>query len=405
MSEKYLELERSFNRYYKAAQEARSKNDFYNLVKNLRDAAQCLIDMTEHCSTDKKGPLMERSRDLLDKAKQWQEAHPECFGNTNQSSNGKGDSKKYVVSKTGTTFNDIVGCDDVKEFVTKQYIKRFSEKYSAVFADDRGGSLERGILLFGLPGTGKTMIARAIATEVNANFISLKASDLKDRFYGETEKKIREVYEDAAALAESDKKISIIFIDEIETLLPSRSSDVQNHESSAVTEFLTVLDGFEKEKMSKIITVAASNYPNRIDAAALRPGRLGAWFRVDIPPATLREKLIKKNFSKGYTFESGAMETAVKMTKGFSSADVVAICGRIKNSLADYGIAAVDKGLSKEEVIAKSSQVSVSVIEKVLKTSNSSISQTSILELAEFEKNYNYRSKNGGIVEFMKKLT
>ena len=405
MNEKYLELEKRFNQHYKVAQEARGGNDFYNLVIHLRDAAQCLIDMTEHCSADKKGPLMERSRDLLDKAKQWQEAHPECFANTNQSAHNKGDTKKHVVDRTGTTFKDIVGCEDVKEFVTKQYIKRFSEKYRAVFADDRGGALERGILLFGLPGTGKTMIARAIATEVNANFISLKASDLKDRFYGETEKKIREVYEDAAALAAKENRISIIFIDEIETLLPSRSSDVQNHESSAVTEFLTVLDGFEKEKMANIITVAASNYPNRIDAAALRPGRLGAWFRVDVPPAELRERLIKKHFSKGYTLDEGAMSAAIKMTKGFSSADVVAICGRIKNRLAEYGIAAVDKGLSEEEVIKQSSHVTVSVVEKVLKTANSSISQVSILELAEFEKNYNYRSANGGIVEFMKKLT
>ncbi len=406
MSERYNELKREFDSYYKEAQECRAKGDFYNLVVNLRNASQSLLDMTEHCSPNERGSLLTRSRDLLDKAKQWQEAHPEAFANTNQATSGnrKPNKKREAVTKTGTTFNDIVGCEDIKRFVTKQYIKRFDERYSLVFRDGRGGSLERGILLFGLPGTGKTMMARAIATEVNAHFVSVKGSDLKDRFYGETEKKIRELYEDAAAQAEKNGTISIVFIDEVETLIPSRSSDVQNHESSAVTEFLTVLDGFDKEKMSKIITIAATNYPNKIDAAALRHGRLGAWFRVDVPTAELREKLVKNHFEKGYTLEAGALAAIVKKTKGYSSADVVSLCEMIKGELSDRGIVAVDKNLGEDAVIRASSVITASVVEPALKTSNSSISQNSIVELAAFEKNYNYSCENGGIIEFMKNL-
>lgn len=406
MNEKYGELKREFDQYYKAAQECRSKGDFYNLVVNLRNASQCLLDMTEHCTPNERGSLLTRSRDLLDKAKQWQEAHPEAFANTNQTttSGRRANKKRETVTKTGTTFNDIVGCEDIKRFVIKQYIKRFDEKYSIVFRDGRGGNLERGILLFGLPGTGKTMMARAIATEVKAHFVSVKGSDLKDRFYGETEKKIRELYEDAAAQAEKSGTISIIFIDEVETLIPSRSSDVQNHESSAVTEFLTVLDGFEKEKMAKIITIAATNCPNKIDAAALRHGRLGVWFRVDVPTVELREKLVKSHFEKGYTFEAGALAAIVKKTKGYSSADVVSLCEKIKGELSERGIIAVDKNLGSEAVLKASSNITVSLVEAALKTSNSSISQDSIIELAAFEKNYNYTGENGGIIEFMKNL-
>jgi transitional endoplasmic reticulum ATPase len=406
MSEKYNELKREFDQYYKEAQECRAKGDFYNLVVNLRNASQSLLDMTEHCSPNERGSLLTRSRDLLDKAKQWQEAHPEAFANTNQATTGgrRANKKRETVVKTGTTFNDIVGCEDIKNFVIKQYIKRFDERYSLVFRDGRGGNLERGILLFGLPGTGKTMMARAIATEVKAHFVSVKGSDLKDRFYGETEKKIRELYEEAAAQAEKSGTISIVFIDEVETLIPSRSSDVQNHESSAVTEFLGVLDGFDKEKMSKIITIAATNYPNKIDAAALRHGRLGAWFRVDVPTAELREKLIKKHFENGYTFEAGAMAAIVKKTRGYSSADVVSLCEKIKSELSDRGIVAVDRNLGNDAVVRASSNITISVIELALKTSNSSISQNSIIELAAFEKNYNYACANGGIIEFMKNL-
>lgn len=406
MSERYNELKREFDQCYKAAQDCRAKGDFYNLVVNLRNASQCLLDMTECCSPNERGSLLTRSRDLLDKAKQWQEAHPEAFANTNQTttSGRRANKKRETVAKTGTTFNDIVGCEDIKRFVIKQYIKRFDEKYSIVFRDGRGGNLERGILLFGLPGTGKTMMARAIATEVKAHFVSVKGSDLKDRFYGETEKKIRELYEDAAAQAEKSGTISIIFIDEVETLIPSRSSDVQNHESSAVTEFLTVLDGFEKEKMAKIITIAATNCPNKIDAAALRHGRLGVWFRVDVPTVELREKLVKSHFEKGYTFEAGALAAIVKKTKGYSSADVVSLCEKIKGELSERGIIAVDKNLGSEAVLKASSNITVSLVEAALKTSNSSISQDSIIELAAFEKNYNYNGENGGIIEFMKNL-
>lgn len=406
-NQKLAELEVEFNKYYALAQEARRNNDFYNLVIYLRKAAQCQMDMIEYAPPEKKGPLMSRGRDLLDKAKMWEETHPECFGNTNQSSGGSSSGTSTVkgVKKTNTRFDDVIGCEDVKAFVTKQYIKRFSEKYKAVFDQGRGGSLERGILLFGLPGTGKTMIARAIATEVNAvEFMSLKASDFKDRFYGETEKKIRSVYEEAARKAEEGNGITIIFIDEIETLLPSRSSNVQNYESSAVTEFLTVLDGFEKEKMGKVITIAASNYPNRIDSAAIRPGRLGAWFRVDIPDASLREMLIKKHFANGYTFAPGALNSAVEKTRGFSGADVVAVCDRIKSALSDYGIDAVDNGYDNDRVIAASSNITEKVIDEVLSINNSSISQSSIMELAQFENNYNFKSRNGTILEFMKNL-
>ena len=405
MAGNYFEIEKKFNEHYKAAQEARAKNDFYNMVLNLRKASQCLIDMAECAPYDKKGPLMDRSRNLLDMAKQCEEAHPECFANTNQSGNSSGDTTAYVVSKTGTKFEDIIGCDDVKEFVVKQYIKRFSPKYKIVFANNRGGSLERGMLLFGLPGTGKTMMARAIATEVNANFIAIKGSDLKDRFHGETEKKIRKLYDDGADLAAKEGKPTIIFIDEIETLLPSRSGEVQNYESSAVTEFLTVLDGFEKEKMSNIITIGASNYPDRIDSAAIRPGRLGAWFRIDVPDAKLREMLIKKHFSEGYTFEGSTLSSLVKKTKGFSGADVVAICDRLKSKLADKGIDAVDKGCSDDDVLAASSVITSKDVKYVLDTNNSSISQRSIIELAAFERNYNFACANGGIVEFMDKLS
>ena len=114
--------------------------------------------------------------------------------------------------------------------------------------------------------------------------------------------------------------------------------------------------------------------------------------------------LIKKHFSDGYTFAPGALSSAVDKTRGFSGADVVAVCDRIKSALSDAGIEAVDKGYSEDKVIAAASNITEAVIERVLSVNNSSISQSSILELAQFEDNYNFRSRNGTILEFMKNL-
>ena len=230
------DLEREFNQYIQRAAEAKDKSDFYNLVINLRKAGDCMHEMGE-LSHDlgEKYKYQKRAQEYRQKADAWQSAHPEAFANTTQGPRQSKALKIESSGSTGTCFDDVVGCDDVKNFVRTEYIRRFKEKYKIVFADGRGGDLQRGLLLYGLPGTGKTMLARAIATEVEADFIAVKASDLKDKFYGDTEKKIQELYDQAAEKG----VLTIIFIDEIETLLPSRSgTDIQNYEASAVTQFL-----------------------------------------------------------------------------------------------------------------------------------------------------------------------
>ena len=397
------DLEREFNQYIQRAAEAKDKSDFYNLVINLRKAGDCMHEMGELSSDlGEKYKYQKRAQEYRQKADAWQSAHPEAFANTTQGPRQSKALKIESSGSTGTCFDDVVGCDDVKNFVRTEYIRRFDEKYKIVFADGRGGDLQRGMLLYGLPGTGKTMLARAIATEVKADFIAVKASDLKDKFYGDTEKKIQELYDQAAEKG----VLTIIFIDEIETLLPSRSgTDIQNYEASAVTQFLAVLDGFEKEKMSKIITIAASNYPGRIDPAAIRPGRIGKWFRVDLPDVELRKKLIQKRFEKGYTMEADALEYLARNTKGYSSADIVSLCNGLKSSISENGMDAVDKGYSEDMVLAISSKVVRDDAEKVLRTSNSSVSMTSVRELAKFEEDYNCKCAAGNIMEFMMKLS
>lgn len=399
MNESYDKLKAQFDTYYAKAMEAREKNDFYKLVEYLNKAGQCQLDMAKVAPLSQQYDHIQRGKNLKETADGWKKIHPEAFEKASKIGEGSGDTKFTPVENSNTKFDDIIGCEDIKEFIKKQYIYRFDDKYSAVFSDGRGGQLERGLLLFGLPGTGKTMIARAIATEVDAAFFHIKASELVDSLVGNTEKNISALYEEA-----SKYPVSIVFIDELETLIPNRSMDIRSYEASAVTEFLRVLDGFEKEKTAKVITIGASNYPNRIDPAAIRPGRLGAWFRVDLPELALRKQLIESNFKEGYSIEKNTIDYMAKATKGYSGADVVAFCGRIKSSIAELGIKAVDDGASEEEVMKICSTVTKKVVDTVLADSNSSISESSIQELAKFEQNYHFKSKKGSVLSYMNKM-
>lgn len=402
---KYQELEASFHRHYSAAQEALEKKDFYTVVGSLKQASRCQLEMLDFCPTDQKGVIMERGQDLMAKAKELERLHPECFGNTHRADDGKeGDLRFEVVEKTNTSFDDVVGCEDIKEYVRRDLVKRFMDRYRVVFSEGRGGKPGRGMLLFGLPGTGKTMIGRAMATELNCPFIYVRASDLKSRFYGQTEENVQRLYEEAARHCKNGG-CTVLLIDEAETLLADRSGNLQSFEASAVNQFLAVMDGFEKEKMQNVVTVICTNYPDKLDAAVLRPGRLGRWFRVDLPDRTLRRRLIRLQFAKGYTVDRDALDLAVEKTKGYNGSDVVDLCDRIKLLLSGNGMDAVDQGRPEREVVGLASHVTRDTVKEILKSSNSSVSQRSVDELARFEKNYNFTSPNGSVAEFMKNLT
>ena len=179
----------------------------------------------------------------------------------------------------------------------------------------------KGILLYGPPGCGKTLIARAIATESKANFISIKGPELLSKWVGESEKAIREVFRKAKMAAPC-----IIFFDEFDSIAPSRG---RYNSDSGVTEkvlsqFLTELDGLEI--MKDIVVIAATNRPDILDTALIRPGRIDRILFV--PPPNEEERLeILKIFSKDMPLATNVdLKGLVKMTEGFSGADLETWC-------------------------------------------------------------------------------
>jgi AAA family ATPase len=148
----------------------------------------------------------------------------------------------------------------------------------------------RGVLLHGPPGTGKTMLARALASHTTAKFFSLSASELSGKFLGQAEKKLRDVFLKAAAVAPS-----VVFVDEIDALVPHRDQITDEAQKRLVTTFLNILDGVYELK--GVVLLAATNRPNALDPALRRPGRLDREIEIGIPTRTAREDIFRKLLS------------------------------------------------------------------------------------------------------------
>ena len=222
------------------------------------------------------------------------------------------------------TFGDVVGLDHVKEAVKRAIVYPFKYKdiYSA-FRRRSGG----GILLYGAPGTGKTMIARAIAGEIDAEFISVNCSDVYSKWLGESQQNIKKLFDRARKAARA-----VIFFDEFEALGCARSGE--NGDSSGINgvvcELLAQIDGFCTDLNSTVLVIAATNRPWDIDSALLRSGRFERHLFVDMPDQSAREEIIRKHMHELPVDELDFGELG-RLTQGFSPADVAEACNLVKD--------------------------------------------------------------------------
>jgi transitional endoplasmic reticulum ATPase len=217
-----------------------------------------------------------------------------------------------------TTWDDVGGLEEVKMLLQEaiEWPQKYRELLAA--ADVKPA---KGILLVGPPGCGKTLLAQAAASMSEMNFISVKGPALLSKYVGESESAVREVFHKAKQAAPC-----LVFFDEIDALVPQRSGgSSESHVSERVVgQFLTELDGIEK--LTGVLILAATNRPDMIDPALLRPGRFD--IKVIIPPPNASDRLailkvhtIKKHLAKGFS-----IETLVSRTEGLSGADLAAVC-------------------------------------------------------------------------------
>jgi len=182
-----------------------------------------------------------------------------------------------------------------------------------------GVKAPKGILLYGAPGTGKTLLAKAIAHESEANFISVKGPELLSKWVGESEKAVREIFKKARQTAPT-----IVFFDEIDSLVPRRSAGSDSHVSErVVNQLLTEIDGLED--LHDIVIIGATNRPDMVDTALLRPGRFDRIILTPVPDEKAREEIFKIH-TKEMPLKNVTSQELAKTTEGYAGADIEAIC-------------------------------------------------------------------------------
>ena len=238
-------------------------------------------------------------------------------GNSMMFNMGKSNAKVYVKSAEGIKFDDVAGEDEAKENLTEvvNYLHDPS-KYQEI-----GASMPKGILLVGPPGTGKTMLAKAVAGEANVPFFSMSGSEFVEMFVGMGASKVRDLFKQA-----KEKAPCIVFIDEIDAIGQKRSGGQyggNDEREQTLNQLLTEMDGFEGN--NGVIILAATNHPESLDPALTRPGRFDRRVPVELPDLKGREAILQVHAKKIKVAEDVDFNKIARMASGASGAELANI--------------------------------------------------------------------------------
>ena len=226
---------------------------------------------------------------------------------------GKSNAKIYVQSTKGIRFDDVAGEDEAKESLAEivDYLHN-PQKYT-----DVGASMPKGVLLVGPPGTGTTMLAKAVAGEANVPFFSISGSEFVEMFVGMGASKVRDLFKQA-----KEKAPCIVFIDEIDAIGKKRDNQLSSNDEREQTlnQLLTEMDGFDDN--NGVIILAATNRPESLDPALTRPGRFDRRVPVELPDLAGREAILKVHAKKIKTADDVNFHTIARMASGASGAEL-----------------------------------------------------------------------------------
>ncbi|KXA95465.1 hypothetical protein AKJ37_00440 [candidate division MSBL1 archaeon SCGC-AAA259I09] len=278
--------------------------------------------------------------------------------------------REVLVEVPNTYWEDIGGLKDIKERLkeTVEWPLKNPEIFSRL-----GVEAPHGILLYGPPGTGKTMLARAVATESEANFISIKGPELLSKWVGESEKAVRQTFKKARQAAPA-----IVFFDEIDALVPLRGTGISDSHvgERVISQLLTEIDGLEA--LENVVVIGATNRPDLVDPALLRPGRFDRVLMVPGPDEEARHEIFKIHTKKMPLAKDIDLKEFAKNTEGFSGADISAIC-------QEAAMIALREDVKTKEVKKRH-------FEEAIETGASSITDEIIESYREFGKRYGKRT-------------
>ena len=262
-------------------------------------------------------------------------------GGPNALSFGKSNAKIYVPSTDGIKFADVAGEDEAKESLTEivDYLHN-PRKYS-----DVGASMPKGVLLVGPPGTGKTMLAKAVAGEAEVPFFSMSGSEFVEMFVGMGASKVRDLFRQA-----KEKAPCIVFIDEIDAIGKKRDGQLGGNDEREQTlnQLLTEMDGFEGN--NGVIILAATNRPESLDPALTRPGRFDRRVPVELPDLAGREAILKVHAKKIKTAPDVDFRTIARMAVGTSGAELANIINEAALRAVRNGRSVVEESDLEESI-------------------------------------------------------
>jgi len=242
--------------------------------------------------------------------------------------------REVFVEVPDVTWEDVGGLEDTKERMRETI--QWPLEYPQVF-ETLDMQAAKGVLLYGPPGTGKTLLAKAIANEAQSNFISIKGPELLNKYVGESEKGVREVFEKARENAPT-----VIFFDEIDSIAGQRGRNMSDSGvgERVVSQLLTEMDGLEE--LEDVVVVAASNRPDLIDSALLRPGRLDRHVHVPVPDEEARERIFEVHTRDKPLAEDVDLGALARRTDGYVGADIEAVCREASMAASREFITSVD---------------------------------------------------------------
>ena len=369
-------LSQKFDIYYQNAKKYEKEGQIALAKRNFLLSAEVLMEMAKLSSPKLAEVRLDRAKRIVELADSLDIPVKKTIKSTSaKQSEDKDDEKKKFVSAQipDVSFDDIAGLEDVKDAIKIRmiYPLKHPEVYSA-YNKKMGG----GVLLYGPPGTGKTMIAKAIAKEVGATFYAVKGSDIVSKWVGESEQNINALFDSAR-----EHDLSIIFIDEIDSLLGKRGVDT--HNDKRVNEFLQQIDGFSSDS-SKLLLLGATNRPWDIDSAAMRSGRFSEKIYVPLPDKKARKFLFEK-YLKGLPLSSDCnIDVFVEMSEGLSGADISEVCDRAKIEPLKASI------ISREQdADSKLNEITFNDFKKAFSKVRSSVTAEELRKLEDFAKDYN----------------
>jgi transitional endoplasmic reticulum ATPase len=258
--------------------------------------------------------------------------------------------REVFVEVPDITWEDVGGLGDTKERLRETI--QWPLDYPEVF-DALDMQAARGVMLYGPPGTGKTLMAKAVANEAESNFISIKGPELLNKYVGESEKGVREVFSKARENAPT-----VIFFDEIDAIAGERGQNAGDSGvgERVVSQLLTELDGLEE--LEDVVVVATSNRPDLIDPALLRPGRLDRHVHVPVPDETARRAIFTVHTRDKPLADNVDLDSLARRTEGYVGADIEAVCREAamaasRELITEVDPAEIDSGIGNVRVTSE----------------------------------------------------